>query len=215
MNAELGIELVAKVLVVSDGVHEGTREDRAGPKVVARLVEAGWAVIEHQITPDGIDEVAFALRDLVAGFTGLVVTTGGTGVNTHAPAKANFGVGGGCKDGSPTFGHLEYVDHGNGLNVHWTSITGYFPLGGDGLDDHGQPTGSRLVCGTATTNLFGDVGFAVTVRDAGEPGVNQPLVGSIVYTDTLFDTAFGTYRNFELGCGTSSSGPFSRPAATM
>src|SRR4051812_40294743 len=51
--------------------------------------------------------------------------------------------------------------------------------------------------------------------DAGEPGVNQPLVGSIVYTDTLFDTAFGTYRNFELGCGTSSSGPFSRPAATM
>ncbi|MFN8026301.1 MAG: molybdopterin-binding protein [Acidimicrobiia bacterium] len=28
---------------------------------------------------DGIDEVAFALRDLVAGFAGLVVTTGGTG----------------------------------------------------------------------------------------------------------------------------------------
>src|SRR5438477_2518170 len=76
---EVKVQLVAKVLVVSDGVHEGTREDRAGPKVVARLVEAGWAVIEHQITPDGIDEVAFALRDLVAGFTGLVVTTGGTG----------------------------------------------------------------------------------------------------------------------------------------
>jgi molybdopterin adenylyltransferase len=73
------VELVAKVLVVSDGVHEGTREDHAGPKVTQRLVEAGWSVIEHQVTADGIDEVAFSLRDLVAGFTGLVVTTGGTG----------------------------------------------------------------------------------------------------------------------------------------
>jgi molybdenum cofactor synthesis domain-containing protein len=76
---EVSVPLVAKVLVVSDGVHEGTREDRAGPKVVQRLNDAGWAVIEHQVTADGIDEVAFALRDLVAGFTGVVVTTGGTG----------------------------------------------------------------------------------------------------------------------------------------
>jgi hypothetical protein len=88
-------------------------------------------------------------------------------------SRANFGVGGGCKDGSPTFGHLEYVDHGMGLNVHWTSITGYFDLGGNGVDDHGQPTGTRRVCGTARTNLFGDVDFAVTVTDAGEPGVND------------------------------------------
>jgi len=88
-------------------------------------------------------------------------------------SRANFGVGGGCKDSSPTFGHLEYVDHGMGLNVHWTSITGYFDLGGDGVDDHGQPTGTRRVCGTARTNLFGDVDFAVTVTDAGEPGVND------------------------------------------
>jgi molybdenum cofactor synthesis domain-containing protein len=36
-------------------------------------------VVEHQVTADGIDEVAFALRDLVAGFTGVVLTTGGTG----------------------------------------------------------------------------------------------------------------------------------------
>jgi len=88
-------------------------------------------------------------------------------------SRANFGVGGGCKDGSPTFGHLEYVDHDMGLNVHWTSITGYFDNGGNGVDDHGQPTGTRRVCGTARTNLFGDVDFAVTVTDAGEPGVND------------------------------------------
>jgi len=76
---EVSVDLVAKVLVVSDGVHEGTREDHAGPKVVERLTQAGWAVIDHQVTPDGIDEVGFTLRDVVAGFTGVVLTTGGTG----------------------------------------------------------------------------------------------------------------------------------------
>jgi hypothetical protein len=52
-------------------------------------------------------------------------------------AKGTFGVGGGCKFGSPTWGHLEYHDHGysgtvtngQGLNVHWTSITGYMYTG--------------------------------------------------------------------------------------
>ena len=73
------IDLVAKVLVCSDGVMEGTREDRAGPKVVERLADAGFAVIDHRVCADGIDEVAFALRDMVAGYAGLVVTTGGTG----------------------------------------------------------------------------------------------------------------------------------------
>jgi molybdenum cofactor synthesis domain-containing protein len=71
--------LLAKVLVVSDGVTAGTRDDRAGPAVVDRLVAAGFAVLDHEVCADGIDEVAFALRALVAGFTGLVVTTGGTG----------------------------------------------------------------------------------------------------------------------------------------
>jgi len=71
--------LAAKVLVVSDGVVAGTRTDSAGPKVVARLTEAGYDVVDHAVTEDGIDEVAAALRQLVRGFTGLVVTTGGTG----------------------------------------------------------------------------------------------------------------------------------------
>ena len=60
----MSVTLTAKVLVVSDGVSEGTRVDRAGPKVVARLVDAAFAVIDHDVTQDGIDEVAFALRGL-------------------------------------------------------------------------------------------------------------------------------------------------------
>jgi molybdenum cofactor synthesis domain-containing protein len=77
VNGEVSLQ--AKVLVVSDGVVAGTRVDNAGPKVVARLTEAGFEVLEHAVTSDGIDEVATALRGLAAGFAGLVVTTGGTG----------------------------------------------------------------------------------------------------------------------------------------
>jgi len=42
-------------------------------------------------------------------------------------ALANFGIGGACKeggDGHGLWGHLEYIDHGIGLNAHWTTING-------------------------------------------------------------------------------------------
>ena len=71
--------LEAKVLTVSDGVVAGTREDRSGDVLVDRLTEAGFTVVERRVTGDGAEAVAAALRDLTAGFTGLVVTTGGTG----------------------------------------------------------------------------------------------------------------------------------------
>jgi hypothetical protein len=47
--------------------------------------------------------------------------TGGGFIVRDTGAKANFGVGGGCKDGSPTWGHLEYIDHGMDLfgDVDW------------------------------------------------------------------------------------------------
>src|SRR5205823_3513012 len=102
---------------------------------------------------------------------GFIVTSGS---GAHAEDTAALGIGGGCKDGAPTWGHLEYQDHGNGLNVHGTSITAYLlegPTGDTATDPQtGQPTGTRLVCGTADTNLYGAVDFMVRAKDAGEPG---------------------------------------------
>ena len=69
----------AKVLTVSDGVADGTRVDKSGRVLVERLTEAGYDVVEQRVCADGVDSVAAALRDLTDGFTGLVVTTGGTG----------------------------------------------------------------------------------------------------------------------------------------
>jgi molybdopterin adenylyltransferase len=71
--------LHAKVLTVSDGVIHGTREDKSGAALVAQLTDAGWLVVEHRVTADGVDNVANNLREMCGGFVGLVVSTGGTG----------------------------------------------------------------------------------------------------------------------------------------
>jgi molybdopterin adenylyltransferase len=69
----------AKVITVSDGVIAGTREDRSGAAVAARLTQAGWDVVERVAVEDGVEPVAAVLRAAATGFSGLLVTTGGTG----------------------------------------------------------------------------------------------------------------------------------------
>ena len=104
---------------------------------------------------------------------------------------ANFGVAGGCKDGTPTWGHLEYIDHSASLNVHWTSITAYLQSGSDGVDLKNRLTGTRFICGTARTNLpfpNDNVDFAVRAKDAGEPGVDDEF--DIVLTTNPVYTTF-------------------------
>jgi len=73
------VGLAAKVLTVSDGVVAGTRDDRSGRALVERLASAGFDVVDHRVVADGRQEVGEALVELAEGFSGLVVTTGGTG----------------------------------------------------------------------------------------------------------------------------------------
>ncbi len=69
----------AKILTVSDSVAHGHAEDRGGAAVAELLDASGFIIDEHALSEDGIDPVANALVRLTEGFTGLVVTTGGTG----------------------------------------------------------------------------------------------------------------------------------------
>jgi molybdenum cofactor synthesis domain-containing protein len=71
--------LLAKVITVSDGVADGSREDRSGAALVAHLAASGFEVVEHIVTADGTKAVGDTLRTACRGFAGLVVTTGGTG----------------------------------------------------------------------------------------------------------------------------------------
>ena len=71
--------LLAKVLTVSDGVIAGTREDRSGAALVERLTAEGYAVVEHRVVADGIQNVGEAIFEMSEGFNGLIISTGGTG----------------------------------------------------------------------------------------------------------------------------------------
>jgi molybdenum cofactor synthesis domain-containing protein len=71
--------LAAKVLTVSDGVVAGTRQDRSGPALAERLTAVGFEVVDHAVVADGRQQVGEAIVELAHEFTGLIVTTGGTG----------------------------------------------------------------------------------------------------------------------------------------
>jgi molybdenum cofactor biosynthesis protein B len=66
------------VLTVSDGVSEGTREDKSGDVLEELLVAEGYEV-ERRVVPDERDSIADAISEL-AGEARLVLTTGGTGL---------------------------------------------------------------------------------------------------------------------------------------
>ena len=71
---------VARVITVSDRSAAGLREDRGGPLAVSLLRDAGFDCADAIVVPDGADSVETALRSAVAAGSGLVVTTGGTGI---------------------------------------------------------------------------------------------------------------------------------------
>ncbi len=69
----------AVVITVSDSCFQGSRKDRSGPDVAARLQQAGFTVEAILVVPDEIDQIASALRQQ-ASRAQLLVTTGGTGI---------------------------------------------------------------------------------------------------------------------------------------
>ena len=91
-------------------------------------------------------------------------TTGGGFVINNAGAHANFGLVAGCKH-HEFYGHVNFIDHSIELHVSSLTITGYTEI-------LGMPN-RRDICGTAETNLYGEVGYHVVVVDNGEPGTND------------------------------------------
>jgi molybdenum cofactor synthesis domain-containing protein len=72
----------AVVITVSDRVSRGEAEDRSGPAAVHLLETNGFST-ELELTSDGVEPVAAALRLCVERGADLVVTTGGTGFGPH------------------------------------------------------------------------------------------------------------------------------------
>src|SRR5207247_9536621 len=92
------------------------------------------------------------------------VTGGGWITGTPFGARANFGVGGGTKQGQ-SWGHLTYIDHGpNGPQVKGTGVTAYQVIEG---------TTTRHIEGTAQIDGQDGFTYTVDVADNGEPGRND------------------------------------------
>jgi len=86
------------------------------------------------------------------------VTGGGFIVGTPSGDHGNFGVGGGIQNGR-LWGHLNYIDHGTGMHVKATDVTGYAVV--DAV--------TRRI--TYDVTIDGAAGTAVVVvADLGEPG---------------------------------------------
>ena len=66
------------MLTVSDGVSDGTREDRSGD-LLDELLRADGYEVERRVVPDERDAIAAAIGEL-AGSNGVVLSTGGTGL---------------------------------------------------------------------------------------------------------------------------------------
>ncbi len=69
------------IVTISDSVIAGTREDRSGANLRARVEALGWTVETSEIVPDESDQIAQLLRRLAdSGRVSTILTTGGTGV---------------------------------------------------------------------------------------------------------------------------------------
>ncbi|MFH1018834.1 MAG: bifunctional molybdenum cofactor biosynthesis protein MoaC/MoaB [Pseudomonadota bacterium] len=73
-------DMKAAVLVASDGVHGGKREDASGGLIADRLKSLGLEVVERAVVPDEIVAIRKKLLEFCEKKVHLVVTTGGTGL---------------------------------------------------------------------------------------------------------------------------------------
>ena len=71
----------AAVLVISDSVSSGKKEDRAGATIVERLEQLGVACSGTTVVPDEPEQIATQVRAWAGEDLDLVLTTGGTGLS--------------------------------------------------------------------------------------------------------------------------------------
>jgi len=134
-------------------LHVTSNDPIGGPPLADVIVSHAHADITCPTSPSQPPACGAAPTDFVTG--------GGWIVSPSDPnAKANFAVAGGLKNGF--WGHLMYIDHGNGMRVKGTGVTGYnfYPAFGP---DGRQILGSADVSGTAES-------YEADVADNAEPG---------------------------------------------
>jgi molybdenum cofactor synthesis domain-containing protein len=71
------------IITISDGVANGTREDRSGARIRAWSEQHGHVMLQHLQIADDAAEITARLIDLANDECDLIVTTGGTGLTAR------------------------------------------------------------------------------------------------------------------------------------
>jgi hypothetical protein len=152
----------------------------------------------HVTVPGVTDAVIASASGTVGPLIGIgigggcdFVTGGGWITVTPSGAKGNFSVAGGTR---PGFGHLEFIDHGTGMNVHGTGVTNYSSPAGTAA----EITGTAEI--TDQTGTHTDT-YTVNVTDNGEPGTGDTFAIKFLVNSY---TAGGTLGGGNIQCHTSS-----------
>lgn len=78
---ELSFELQAAVIVCSDTISKGTKEDKAGKAIIQKLNEINIDDISYSIIPDDKELIASTVLALATNHFDLIIVTGGTGLS--------------------------------------------------------------------------------------------------------------------------------------
>jgi hypothetical protein len=151
------------------------------PAVSDVIIGSASAAISGQLTgASGGPHIFVGLLLQVTGGPGCSFFTGGGWIPPANPApvgKGTFGVSGGMTPGGNVIGHLEYIDHGTGMNVHGTGVAPIVLCGSGGIS---QLIGSADIKNGPST-CAGT--FTVTVVDNDSSG-GGPDYFSIVLDST-------------------------------
>ena len=82
-NDVKSLSLDVAVVVCSDSVSKGTKEDKAGKAITSKLNKLGLEVANYTIIPDEIVDIQNTITDLKTNKTDLIVLTGGTGLSNR------------------------------------------------------------------------------------------------------------------------------------
>lgn len=84
---DIGANLKAAVVVCSDSISAGKKEDKAGKEIIQKLENMSFTNIEYIVIPDVIEDIQSQVKQFCATQINLLIITGGTGLSPtdHTP----------------------------------------------------------------------------------------------------------------------------------